>query len=311
MGGEDDREIAEYDRFLRTANPLDVRTAAAYRNRGLAWQRKGRYDKAVADFNQAVATDPIGAESYKYRGLAWCHMGQFDKAVADFSVVIRLRPKSADAYCDRGNALDKAADSGDAASRQDGYKKAIADYTEAIRLEPRRVTAYWARGAVWDQLAEYDKAIADYSDAIRLDLRYAAAYLSRGVARAKKGEYDKALADYDQAVRINPYYAESYHQLAWLYATCPDQKYRDGKKAFDSASMAYQLRRGKDWQDVDTLAAAYAAYGDFRAARQWQSKAVEMAATVKSATEKEKAEMRSRLELYKQGKPYREEPKNK
>jgi hypothetical protein len=55
---------------------------------------------------------------------------------------------------------------------------------------------------------------------------------------------------------------------------------------------------------VLSLAAVYAESGDFEKAKEWQAKAVEM-----TPDEKNKQDGRARLELYKQGKPYREEPK--
>ena len=56
---------------------------------------------------------------------------------------------------------------------------------------------------------------------------------------------------------------------------------------------------------LDTLAAAYAENGDFDKARQWQAKAIDLAA------DKEEGKVyRSRLELYQQGKPYRLESKS-
>ncbi len=55
---------------------------------------------------------------------------------------------------------------------------------------------------------------------------------------------------------------------------------------------------------MDTLAAAYAESGDFEQAKRWQAKAIEVA-----PDGKDKQEMRGRLELYKQGKTYREVPK--
>ena len=56
------------------------------------------------------------------------------------------------------------------------------------------------------------------------------------------------------------------------YATCPDDKYRDGKKAVENASKAYQLDDGKHWHCLGTLAAAYAESGDFEKAKEWEAK---------------------------------------
>ena len=57
----------------------------------------------------------------------------------------------------------------------------------------------------------------------------------------------------------------------------------------------------------ETLAAAYAEDGQFDEAVKWQIKAITFAATDPIATNKVKAQLRSTLALYKQGKPYREE----
>ena len=97
--------------------------------------------------------------------------------------------------------------------------------------------------------------------------------------------------------------------LAWLQATCPDKKYRDGSKALDNAKRADDLDGRKNWQCCCTLAAAYAETHDFAKACQWQSKAVELAKTDKAATAKEREKMRLQFESYQANKAYRDEPK--
>ena len=143
-----------------------------------------------------------------------------------------------------------------------------------------------------------------------MDPRYFMAYAGRGRADALTGAYDKALADYKQAIRINPNCACAYEYFARLQATCPDKRYRDGRTAVENATKAKDLGGGKYWGELDTLAAAYAESGNFALAQRWQTKAVEMAPSDMSITNKRMQELRSRLELYKQGKAYREEPKD-
>ncbi len=137
------------------------------------------------------------------------------------------------------------------------------------------------------------------------DPKSAIAYDARGSAWQHKGEYDKALADCAKAVAIDPKHESAYANLGLIYATCPDAKYRDGKKAVENAEKAHQLSEGKIWYYLGTLAAAYAESGDFAKAQKWQEKAIDLAPEVA------KPHYRTRLELYKQEKPYHEQPVKK
>ena len=65
----------------------------------------------------------------------------------------------------------------------------------------------------------------------------------------------------------------------------------------ENANKAYHLSAGKDSLVLDILAAAHAESGDFQKAREFEEKAIELTA------EKDKSELRARLELYRQGKP--------
>jgi tetratricopeptide (TPR) repeat protein len=207
-------------------------------------------------------------------------------------------PKDASAYINRGLAwMDKKE-----------YDKAIADYNEAIRLKPKDAFAYINRGNAWGQKKEYGKAITDYDEAIRLNPKDAWAYINRGNAWSNKKEYGKAIADYNQAIRLERFFL-AYRNRAWLEATCPDARFRDGKKAVDDATKACDLAMeawGTDgWKNaicLEALAAAYAEAGDFHAAVKWQTTAIEL------VDAKTKAHLQSRLKLYRDHKPYRQEP---
>jgi tetratricopeptide (TPR) repeat protein len=47
---------------------LDPNFAEAYNNRGVACYAKGKYDRAVADYNQAIALNPHYVLAYYNRG---------------------------------------------------------------------------------------------------------------------------------------------------------------------------------------------------------------------------------------------------
>jgi tetratricopeptide (TPR) repeat protein len=187
-------------------------------------------------------------------------------------------------------------------SHKKDYDRAIADFNEAIRLDPNDATAYNNRGWAWSNKKDYDRAIADYSEAIRLDPKYALAYNNRGWAWSNKKDYDRAIADYNEAIRLDPKFASAYNAVAWLRATCPEEKYRDGKKAVESATKACELSEWKERNHLDTLAAAYAEIGDFDHAVEWQQKTIALS----PSTDANLSAYKERLALYKDKKPYRQ-----
>ena len=285
---EYDIAIADYNEAIR----LDPKYASAYNNRGVAWGNKKEYDKAIADYNEAIRLDPKYAEAYSNRGSTWRGRKDkdYDKAIADYSEAIRLDPKVVSTYISRGSAWWVKQE----------YDKAIADYNEAIRLDPNNATAYSNRGIAWSKKKEYDKAIADYDESIRLEPKYAFAYYTRADAWRDKKEYDKAIADYNEVIRLDPKDESGYNRRAWIWATCPDDEYRDGKKAVESATRACELTDWKDVYKLGTLAAAYAETGDFAKAVEWQEKAHRL------YSDDDKKKWSKLLDLYRDKKPYRD-----
>ena len=127
-------------------------------------------------------------------------------------------------------------------------------------------------------------------------------YYNRGLAWGKKGDFDKAIADYTKAIKIEPKDPTAYNRLAWLMATCPDGRYRDGKRAVELAEKAVALR--DDANFLDTLAAAYAEAGRFQEAIKAQEKAITKRKQEGGAKDLSKYE--EHLSSYKAGKPWRE-----
>ena len=124
--------IADYTEAIR----LDPHDAAAYLNRGRAWNIKKEHDKAMADYTEGIRLDPQNVRAYLLRGHTWVEKKEYDKAIADYTEAIRLNPQFAEAYYAWGNAW----------LAKDEYDRAIAGFAEAIRLDPKNAFAYLKRG---------------------------------------------------------------------------------------------------------------------------------------------------------------------
>jgi hypothetical protein len=183
------------------------------------------------------------------------------------------------------------------------FDQAIDYFTRVIQANPRRASAYAMRARVWHEKKELDNAIRDYTEAIRLDPRVASVFSNRGSAWYDKKQYDRALDDFAEALRLDPNFVDANNKRAWLWATCPDAKYRNGTRAVESTTRACEQTEWKDPYTLATLAAASAEAGDFDAAVKWQTKALNLF----PKDDPDLKSHRERLNLYRDKKPSRDE----
>ncbi|MCA9211594.1 MAG: tetratricopeptide repeat protein [Planctomycetales bacterium] len=203
---------------------------------------------------------------------------------------------SADGY----RAAEKAYQNGE-------YEKAIKLFTEVAKTSDNP-SIYGNRGNCYSYLGDIDSALSDYAIAIEKataaigdpnDPRLAYFYYNRGYACDRAGEIDRAIEDYEKTIQLNAAYPDAKNNLGWILATCPEKKHRNPKRAIEVASLECEASDWKDGYAMDTLAASYAAAGDFAKAIERQEQAIELVedeATLK--------DMKQRLELYRNKKPF-------
>jgi predicted Zn-dependent protease len=153
---------------------------------------------------------------------------------------------------------------------------------------------------------DHDLAIRHFNMAMATgDLTHAQSafvFTKRGDSYWAKGDHDKALADYNLAILFAPDDAGTWNTKAWLLATSHVARIRDGAEAVRLAQEAVKLENSFAYRD--TLAAAHAEAGQFQdAVREQESAIAKLPASVSSQVA---AEIKSRLALYRAGKPYRE-----
>jgi len=130
-----------------------------------------------------------------------------------------------------------------------------------------------------------------------IDEWYSIELANRSSKYEKIGKIDLQYKYINMIENIHPIGAGAYNAVAWFYATVPDLKYRDGKKAVKYGEKSISMV--KHWMNMDTLAAAHAQAGDFEKAVYFQNEAINMCQEAEG-----KAKLREHLELYKNHKTY-------
>lgn len=157
------RHIGPKDKPTRpsTVIQLEMSQAEAANWRGLiAGKDDLNYEKAIKNFTEAIAFDPLYAIAYCNRGIAYSKLGKYDVAIADYDQAIKLYPNYSKAYFNRAFTYSKLTD----------YARALKDYTEAIRHNPRNANAHVLRGVIYSKLGEMEKACEDQKRSCELGI---------------------------------------------------------------------------------------------------------------------------------------------
>lgn len=192
------------------------------------------------------------------------------------------------------------------------YARAVELFTTAIKEDETNPSFYVGRGNVYSKLNRLDDALKNFDTGTRKaiaftgdpqDKRLAYFLYNRACAYDHAGRIKEALAEYEKAIQLDPSYPDAHCNVAWILATCSDPTVQDAKKALEYALLEARRTEGdppaRRAAVLDTLAAAYAANGQFEDARNSQKQAISQ---IESPEDKRK--FSERLGLYEQNKPY-------
>jgi tetratricopeptide (TPR) repeat protein len=184
--------------------------------------------------------------------------------------------KGGDDFQKQYRAYQGYARSGYTAFQKKEYSKAIEHYTKAIEMSPFVASHYYYRGLAWYRKGDTERTIEDLDKVIILDPRHTNAYIYRGLCRMIRSECAEALRDYKSAMKLKPKDSSIHNNLAWLYATAKDEKFRDKGKALKHAKKAAELSKERNAEILDTLARAYFINGKINEAIATENKALKL-----------------------------------
>ena len=280
-------------REYRKALELNPENAVAHSNLGGVLATQGMVEEGKAHLYEAIHLDPQSGSAHYNLGMLLYRERQIDEAVRHLSLAVEFRPETADAQrvlgallCTKGNVA-----------------QGTVHLSEAVRLAPDDAAAQYCLGKALASAGKADEAIRHLSVAVQLEPDNAAAHGLLGQTLFRRQEVGAAISHLSSAVRLEPNDAQMLSDLAWMFATAPAAELRDGARAIALAQRACALTRYRAVQPLDILAVSYAETGRFAEAIRAAEQALELAQT--AGEEAIVEAIKARIELYKEGKPYR------
>ena len=220
--------------------------------------------QAQDDFSRAITTDPNRWQTLMHRGEFFSRKNRYADAVQDYSAVVRLQPKSTDAWFNRAELRFQLKE----------YKDSIGDYDQVLKMEPGDVQAISGRAHCHLALQDFSQALTDYDTVVESLPADGWALANRADAHLAMRQWKKARTDLERSIDLRTN-GEFCRRLAWLLATCPEETVSDGNQSLRMARRAIEIT-GETPENLDTLAAAFAADGQFDQARDVYARVIAM-----------------------------------
>lgn len=215
-------QARQWDQAMKTADQalaLDDKFGAAHVVKGMAWNGKGDFDKAIAEFDIVTGQagrDPVllqnRADAYAQKSHSLFEKGEYLQAI-DAAYFATL---------EKGDHLDAHLNRGIAYMVRGEYDKAIRSADRAIAANEKSGEAYSLRALAYVAKKNNDQAAKDVTKALELQPNLPSAIARRGAMTAAKGDPASALKDLDQAIAADPTNPEYYCHRAVVYGMQQD-----------------------------------------------------------------------------------------
>jgi tetratricopeptide (TPR) repeat protein len=218
------------------------------------------WQNGIALFTRVLAVDGNSAFAQNGLGVALSDDGRGREAIPHYEEVLRFLPDSTPTHYKLGVEF---ADIGD-------LNQASEQFSAALRLSPHDESLHNNLGAVFAREGQLERAIEQFKAAIQCNPTEPKSYFNYARALEQEGQFGLAITNYNLALERDPNSPEILNGLANLLVTSTQSKWNNPSAAVPLAERANALTRFQVSPYIATLAAAYAAAGEY-------SKAVENA----------------------------------
>ncbi len=181
---------------------------------------------------------------------------------------------------------------------------AISRFQTAVDLRPENGPAHDNLAKAFLQQGRVAEAMVHYRKLLEIQPENSEAHNILGTVLIQQGRVKEAIEQWDETLARQPENGNAKSNLAWVFATYPDESVRNGTQAVQLAEEALKLSGGKNPVIFRTLAAAYAESGRFPEAIETAQRGLELAITQGNSGLAD--EFQNYINLYRSGTPLRD-----
>ncbi|QPJ61293.1 MAG: tetratricopeptide repeat protein [Candidatus Nitronauta litoralis] len=236
-----------------------------YSNLGEAYDKLGKYEKAIAEFKAALELNPNYTFALNNLGNVYGKLKQFELAKGYFERVVKLDPNYAPAFYNLGRVQQVLRQIDDAlhsyrrafelkphfeealynysllAIQAGQPDKAVEPLQKYIAYYPGNYQGYFGLGNAYLVLRRFDDAIAQFRKTGEIKPDYPLAFINLALAQLQSGKIDDAIVTYNNLLKKSPAIAGVHLNLGLIYS-----KHRpDNKKALFHFQESLRLDPGQ------------------------------------------------------------------
>jgi Tfp pilus assembly protein PilF len=191
---EDDSRIALQEAVMRRRLEKYPGDFVAHCNLGALYAVRGKYDEAVANYEQAVRVQPGSATARNGLGAGLLAEGRVDDAISELREALRIDPAHVNARWNLSKALVRKGD----------LAGAMAELNALLKQRPDHADAQVGLAMVCFMQHRYDEALPHFQAAIRLRPEDGDTRTNFGALLASRGDLAGAIQSFEEALKLNP-----------------------------------------------------------------------------------------------------------
>jgi tetratricopeptide (TPR) repeat protein len=207
----------------------------------------------IALFTRVLTVNGNSAFAQNSLAVALSNDGRGPEAIPHYEEALRLQPDSVFAHYNLGIEFANVGDL-DQASNQ---------LSEALKLSPNNESLHNNLEVVLAREGQLARAIEQFKAAIQSNPTYPKSYLNYARALEKEEQFGLAITNYSLALERDPNSPEILNGLANLLVTCAQSQWRNPAAAVPLAERANAVTQFQVPPYLATLAASYAAVGNY------------------------------------------------